>query len=86
MYQQVKEMLEMEADFDVEKARLSAKVNELTVALDRCRTEVLEKERLIEDLTSSGAHTTVIKDKVGEICLNIEDCCLTLVANLIINA
>ena len=50
----------MEADFDVEKARLTAKVNELTVSLGRARSQVIDKERIIEDLKSSGARPQVV--------------------------
>jgi len=43
----------MEAEFDVEKARLTAKVNELTVSLSRARSQVIDKERIIDDLKAS---------------------------------
>ena len=55
----MKEILEMEADFDVEKARLSAKVNELTVALGRARAQIIDQERIIEDLKSASTHPQV---------------------------
>ena len=53
-------MLEMEADFDVEKARLTAKVNELTVALGRARSQVIEKERIIDELKVSSTQPQVL--------------------------
>jgi len=51
---QVKEMLQMQSDFDAEKARLNARVNELTVALDRAKAHLNDKDKTINELSSSS--------------------------------
>lgn len=46
-------MLQNQADCEAEKSRLHSKISELSVALDRCKSHLEEKDQTISDLKSS---------------------------------
>ena len=49
----MKQMLQMQSDCDAEKAKLNAKINELTVSLDRAKSHIYDKDQTINELKTS---------------------------------
>lgn len=60
---QVKEMLQMQADFDADKAKLNAKINELTVTLDRSKSQLVDRDQTIRDLSTPSRPMVRIRYK-----------------------
>lgn len=48
----VKEMLQMQDEFEAEKAKLKSRINELSVGLDRTRNQLNDRDQTITDLKS----------------------------------
>ena len=53
-------MLQMQSDFDDEKARLKSKINELAVALDRAKQQVSERDQSLQELASPRKPLVII--------------------------
>merc|ERR1712096_233638 len=62
----VKEMLQMQADFEAEKAALNSKINELTVGLDRSTKQVNDKDRTINELSATLPQKESTRMDAGE--------------------
>ena len=46
-------MLQLQSETDAERAKLNGKINELTVALDRAKSQLNEKDQTISDMKIS---------------------------------
>ena len=65
----MKELLQLQSDADTERAKFNAKINELTVALDRAKSHLSDKDQTISDLKSSRPLVSVYFSTYGTLII-----------------